>query len=183
MTITKYAGALALGSAIALAACGGETSADADGDGAISMDEMRAEVASAGADLRPEPGKYSATMTLVKAEIPGMPPEARDMMGAMMNRTFEYCLTPEQANDGFERSLTEGQDDSCTIDKFELDGGEIDMAMTCTPDDGGQMNVAMTGTVTADRNEINVKTQGTIPQMGEADMEFSMLQERVGDCD
>ncbi|MEO0906164.1 MAG: DUF3617 domain-containing protein [Pseudomonadota bacterium] len=183
MTIKTFAGAFALSSALALAACGGGGPTDADGDGEITMDEMRAEVASAGSALRPEAGKYAVTMTMVNVDIPGAPPEMVDAMGSMMNTSTEFCLSEEDASKGFEEALSEGQDDSCTIERFDLDGGKIDMAMTCTPQEGGTMQVAMTGDVSPTRTAINVVTKGNLPPMGEANIEMNMVQERIGDCD
>ncbi|BDW83192.1 hypothetical protein MACH24_26300 [Erythrobacter sp. Dej080120_24] len=174
---------LALGSAIALAACGDSGTADADGDGTISADEMRDEMARDGANLRPDPGNYKVTMTLSKAEIPGAPPQMMEMMGSMMNNTFEYCLTPEEAEKGFEESLTEGQDESCKIEQFNLDGGKIEMAMSCSPAEGGEMRMTMNGNVSPTKSDINVVTQGNIAGMGEANIEMSMVQERIGDCE
>lgn len=174
---------VALGSAIALAACGGSGSADTDGDGEVSVDEMRAEMVSEGGGMKPEPGKYKVTMNFVKADIPGAPPEMMEMMGSAMNNSFEYCMTPEMAEEGYEESLTKGQDDDCTIQKFELDGGDVDMAMTCSSADEGTMSVAMTGNVSSTRSEINVVSNGNIAGMGEANIEMSMIQERIGDCD
>lgn len=174
---------VASGAALALTACGGSENADADGDGEVSAGEMQAEAERAGGNVRPEPGKYAVTMDFVKAEIPGAPPEMKDMMGSMMSNSFEYCLTPEEAERGYEESLTEGQDESCSIQKFELDGGNIDMAMTCDSAEQGNMNVTMTGNVTPERSEINVVSKGTLAGMGEADIEMSMVQERIGECD
>lgn len=173
---------LALGSALALAACGDSGNADSDGDGSISADEMRAEVMSEGMSLRPEAGNYSVTMTLAKVDIPGAPPQAVEMMGSMMNNTFEYCLTPEEADKGFEEALTEGQDESCTIEKFDLNGGDIDMAMTCSPAEGGTMRMTMNGNVSPTKSEINVVSKGTLPGVGDANIEMTMVQERIGDC-
>lgn len=174
---------VAASAAVVLTACGGGGSADADGDGTVSAEEMRAEVASEGGGMKPEPGKYKVTMNFLKADIPGAPPEMMDMMGAAMNNSFEYCMTPEMAEEGYEESLTKGQDDSCTIEKFELDGGDVDMAMTCSSPDEGSMSVAMTGNVSSTRSEINVVSKGNISGMGDANIEMSMIQERLGDCD
>jgi hypothetical protein len=174
---------VAAGAAVVLTACGGDSNADADGDGTVSAEEMRAEVASEGGGMKPEPGKYKVTMDLTKADIPGAPPEMKDMMGSMMSNSFEYCLTPEEAEKGYEEALTEGQDESCTVQKFDLDGGNIDMAMTCANPDEGTMSVAMTGNVSSTRSEINVVSKGNISGMGDANIEMSMIQERLGDCD
>ncbi len=182
MNLSIQAGALALASAFALTACGGGSS-DADGDGEISAAEMQAEAERAGADVRPDPGKYAVTMEFVKADIPGAPPEMKDMMSSMMSNSFEYCLTPEEAEKGYEEALREGQDESCTIQRFELDGGDIDMAMTCGSPEDGNMNVSMTGNVTSTSSEMNVVSEGTLEGIGEANIEMQMTQTRVGDCD
>lgn len=180
MTITKLAAATTLASALVLTACSeGTVDADSDGDGAVTAAEVEAVVT----DLRPEAGKYSVKMSLVKAEIPGAPKEMLDAMGTMMNNTFEYCLTPDEAARGFEESLTEGQSDNCTIDKFELTGNDVDMAMSCSGGGQGDMKMTMTGTVEPTRTDIAILMNGTLPQLGEANMEMTMLQERLGDCD
>lgn len=180
MTNTKFAAAISLASVFALTACGGGTvDADSDGDGNVTA----AEVSEVVSDLRPDPGKYSVKMELVKVDIPGAPQQMLDAMGTMMNNSFEYCLTPEEAGKGFEESLTEGQDENCSIDKFELTGNDVDMAMSCSGEGQGDMQMTMKGTVSPTRSEIDVVTSGTLPQLGEANMEMSMVQERVGDCD
>ncbi|MEM7780676.1 MAG: DUF3617 domain-containing protein [Pseudomonadota bacterium] len=183
MRTKMMAASAAVALCAALVACDEETSADADGDGEITLDEVRAEMESEAGNMRPEAGKYTVNMTMVNADIPGAPPEMVEMMGTMMNNSFEYCLTPEEAEQGWEESLKQGQDESCTIEKFELDSGDIDMAMTCTPQGGGEMRVAMTGNATPTRSEMTITTNGTLPQLGEANMEMSMVQERIGDCD
>ncbi|MEO1221669.1 MAG: DUF3617 domain-containing protein [Pseudomonadota bacterium] len=180
MTKTKFAAVATLTASIVLAACSeGTVDADSDGDGTVTAAEVGAVVS----DMRPEAGKYSVTMNLVKAEIPGAPQEMLDAMGGLMNRTFEYCLTPEEADKGFEESLTEGQDENCTIEKFELTGNDVDMAMSCSGEQQGNMRMTMTGTVSPTQSDISVVTTGTLPQIGEANMEMTMQQERLGDCD
>ena len=183
MTIKPFANAFALSSALAIAACAEDGPTDADGNGEISMDEMRAEVANAGSALRPEAGKYAVTKAMVNVDIPGAPPEMIDAMGSMMNTSTEFCLTEEEASKGFEKALSEGQDDSCTIEQFDLDGGKIDMVMNCTPQEGGSMQVSITGDVSPTRTQVSVATKGNLPPMGEMNIEMNMVQERVGDCD
>lgn len=180
MIKTKFAATLSLVSALTLTACGGGTvDADSDGDGNVTA----AEVSEVVSDLRPDPGKYSVDMNLVKVDIPGAPQQMLDAMGSMMNNSFEYCLTPEEANKGFEESLTEGQGDNCKIEKFELTGNDVDMAMSCSGEGQGNMQMTMNGTVSSTRSEIAVVTSGTLPQLGDANMEMTMVQERIGDCD
>ncbi|MEO0699453.1 MAG: DUF3617 domain-containing protein [Pseudomonadota bacterium] len=174
----------ALAAALALSACGGETSvdADADGDGAITTSEARAAVEAAGADLKPEPGQYATTMTLTDVNIPGAPPEMAQMMGQAMNRTGEFCLTPEQAERGFEGSLKEGQNEACTIETFTIEGNQVDMAMSCNQAGMGDMAVTMSGEVAPTQSDLTMKMNGTIPQLGAVEMALSFQQKRVGDC-
>ncbi|MEL6486722.1 MAG: DUF3617 domain-containing protein [Pseudomonadota bacterium] len=175
----------ALSAAFALSACGGETSvdADADGDGAITASEARAAVEAAAADLKPEPGLYETTMTLTDVNIPGAPPEMAQMMGQAMNRTGEFCLTPEQAERGFEDTLKEGQNEACTIETFTIEGNQVDMAMQCNQAGMGDMAVTMSGEVAPTQSDLTMKMNGTIPQLGAVEMALSFQQKRVGECE
>ncbi|MEL7188221.1 MAG: DUF3617 domain-containing protein [Pseudomonadota bacterium] len=179
-------GLYAASAALMLAACGGgatDVEADADGNGTVSSDEMNAAMSAVGDDIKPEPGKYKATMTFVKADIPGAPPQMQEMMGSAMNQTHEFCLTPEEAEKGFEESMTEGQD-GCEISKFNIDGNDLDMAMTCSPNgNDGAMNMTMKGNVTPTRSEMQMTMSGNMQGLGEANIEMEMVQERIGDCD
>lgn len=169
---------------LALAACGGgATDADADGDGEVTASEARAAAEASGADLKPEPGKYKSSMTFVDAKIPGMPEEVKGMMGSGMNFSSEFCMTPEMADQGFEQAAEQGQQGDCSISKYEIDGNDMVMEMSCKQPGAGDMNVAMQGTVTPTRSEFDVTTKGEIPQFGEAEFKMSMVQERIGDCD
>lgn len=172
-------------SALVLAGCGsGAVDADADGDGTVTGDEMREAVSQAGSDLKPEPGKYELTMELVKVEAPGAPPQVAQMMGGMMNRTDEFCLTPEMAEQGFAESFKENQRDGCNVDAFTLDGGAMDMKMSCSGEDGnGAMSIAMKGDVTPTTSDMTMQMDGAIPQMGDIQMVLSYKQRRIGDCD
>ncbi|MEO0463656.1 MAG: DUF3617 domain-containing protein [Pseudomonadota bacterium] len=169
---------------MALTACGGgATDADADGDGEVTATEARAATQAAGANLKPEPGKYKSTMTFVTADIPGLPEEAKGMMGSNMNFSSEFCMTQEMADEGFEQAAEQGQQGDCSMSKYEIDGSDVSMEMACKQPGAGDMNVSMQGTVTPTRSEFDVTTKGEIPQFGEAEFTMSMVQERIGDCD
>lgn len=169
--------------ALALAGCSGSgADADADGDGKISAAEAQAENKRDGGDLKPQPGKYKVQMKFVSAE--GMPKEMQDMMNAMGAQNIEYCLTPEDAEEGFGKPPQESEDDSCTMTKYDIDGNTIDVAMTCKDDAGkveGQMT--MTGTVSPTKQDITVVTKGMSKEMGAESITMNMKQERIGDCD
>ena len=94
---------IAAAASFTLAACGGGASADADGDGEITMAEAAAKTEDM---VRPQPGKYRATVEFVDVEMPGAPQQVQDMMRSMFDRgpqTHEYCLTTEEAEKGFEQ--------------------------------------------------------------------------------
>lgn len=171
--------------ALALSGCGGsgEVDADADGDGNVTAAEARAAVEEARAELKPEPGQYSTTMTLVNAKIPGAPPEMAQMMGNGMNRSGEYCLTPEMAERGFEDSIKQGQSDTCKIDTFTIDSGDVKMAMTCAGEGMGEMAAELTGKVTSTTSDMTMAMTGNIPQLGPVEMTMAFKQERIGDCE
>ena len=130
---------------LALAACGG-SSADADGDGEITMEEAAAKSADM---VRPQPGKYRATVEFVDVSMPDAPQQVQDMMRGMFDRgpqTHEYCLTKEEADKGFEEMARQAQDNdtNCSFEKFDAAGGQIDAIMNCCTDDHdrhGQRNL------------------------------------------
>ena len=166
---------------VALASCG-NPDPDADGDGSISMDEAQAEMERSGA-VKPQAGQYRATVELVELEADNAPPQAVDMMKQMMSRSFEYCLTQEDADRGFEQMARESQDDSCTFDRFDVDGGDIDAVMNCQGDGGETMRMTMTGTGTETSSDMTMMMQGNIPGQGEGSMTMRTQHERIGDCD
>lgn len=169
--------------AFALAACGSQD-ADADGDGEISADEVAAQ---SGDLVKPEPGLYRSTVELVDLEMPNASPEAQDMMRAMMSggaSEHTFCLTPEQAEQGFEEMLRESQreDGECSYDKFETKGGSFDAVLTCKDSDEGLARIAMqgTGTGTSSTMTMTIDTQGPDEEM--MTMTMKQQQERIGDC-
>lgn len=176
---------MALSSALALAACGGGTvDADADGDGEVTADEAQAAAAQVADEVKPQAGKYRATMSFVEADLPGAPPEMVETMGsAMAGNETEFCLTQEEADKGFGEAMRESQDDSCTVSKLTMNGGEMDMAMTCEQEGVGEMAISMTGSVSPTSSDLTMVSEGTFGPMGEGKIEMNVKQERIGDCD
>ncbi|UIP07880.1 DUF3617 domain-containing protein [Erythrobacter sp. SDW2] len=161
-----------------LAACSSE--ADSNSDGKITAEEARAEMADA--SIKPLPGQYKMTMTFKSAKIPGAPASMIDMMGKSMSQTMEYCLTKEEADKGFQDALSKGQDDNCTIERMDMDGGQVDMAMKCNDPASGPMDIAFTGEVTPTSSDLSMKMKGKLGNQFDADIEMTMQQERLGDC-
>lgn len=151
---------------VALSACGGSdvstSDADADSDGAVSLNEA-ADVAEA-SGLKPQPGKYRVTS---------------DMGG--MKTNVEYCLTQEEADRGFEEMMQEGQEGDCSYEKFELAGNDLDAVMICKTE-AGDMRMAMNGEVSSTSSNFDMNMSGTMGGVS-VDMTMKMQQERIGDCD
>ncbi|QFT78452.1 DUF3617 domain-containing protein [Erythrobacter sp. THAF29] len=164
--------------AFALGACGGSPEPDADGDGSISMAEAADAAAASG--LKPEPGLYRVTSQLKGMNMPGVPAEMSGE-GLGFTNTMEHCLTPDEVEKGFEEMMKEGQDGTCTYEKFEIDGGSMEGVMNCEGSDG-QVRVEFTGTATPTSSEMDATVASNIPGLGEGTMSVNVKQERIGDC-
>lgn len=162
----------------ALVACSGGGKADADGDGKVSMGEAAKRAEAAG--LKPTPGLYKATVTMTGIDIPAMP-AGMEGHGAGTSTNLEYCLTKEDADKGFEDMLKQGQDKSCSYERFALDGGKLDAVMVCDGDQG-KMRMEMLGSATPTSSKFDASMAMNMAGQGEATMKFSAVHERVGDC-
>lgn len=168
--------ALSLG----LAACGSDTPDSSDGE-TISMEEVADRAASSA--VKPEPGKYSLTMEVLEIDIPGAPPEAAEMMRGMMSaQSQEYCLTQEEVDKGFEEMARQGQDENCTFERFDVDGGDIDAKMSCDIPGQGAVTMTMVGSGTSTSSEMDMTMQGDMTGMGESTIRMKASHERIGDC-
>ena len=167
------------GAAIALA---GGTMAMGAGSGQDGENMTAADVAAAAAnsDIRPLPGEYRVNMTLLSIDIPDAPPQMAGMMSQIMSRSFEYCLTQEDVEQGFKEMTRKSQDGECNYQRFSANGGEIDAEMTCTTD-GRTMTMEMEGTGTATSSDITMTMSGDMG-MGPGSMKLRAVHERIGKC-
>ncbi len=168
--------------AFALAACG-SSDADADGDGEISL----AEAAAQSADMvQPEPGQYRATVEVVDVEMPGAPQETQAMMKAMLAggpQVNEFCLTREDADKGFEEVLRQSQqNEDCSFEKFDAQGGKIDAVMVCQGADRGSARIAMQGSATSKSSSMAMTMDAKGPDGQAMKMTMKTEQERIGKC-
>lgn len=172
---------IALATSLALAACG-NPDPDTDGDGKISMAEAQASMEASGA-VKPKPGQYRASVELVDFEAAGAPPEAKEALKGMMQRNFEYCLTPEEAEKGFEEMAKTSQNGDCSFEKFDADGNDIDAVMLCSGGGGmGEMRVKMTGSGSETSSEMTMAMEGNMPGQGKGTLTMKTSHERIGDC-
>lgn len=170
-------------SALALAACGSEP------EGPRTAEEIAEAVDSM---VRPTPGLYRSTASITEFEIPGMPPEQaaqmKEMMGSAGSQSSEFCMTKEQAEEGFKsvaRELGEGQQGvKCEFSKFEASGSNLESSLACTGPGGVNVNMDMDGTIEPTKSNITMRMNQKSPQIpgGEVRMAMEVKSERIGDC-
>ena len=131
-------------------------------------------------EMRPTAGQYQANLQLVEINLPDAPPEIANMMGSMMNRDFDYCLTEAEVEEGYRSVMNRTQQGECSYQRFNASGGQIDAAMTCDVD-GREMAMEMTGTGTSTSSDVTMTMTGDFG-IGPGTMTMRIVQERVGAC-
>lgn len=165
-------------SALSLAACG-----SADDSGApLSEDEVAERFEEAN---RLEPGQYRSTVELVSLDMPGAPAEVTEMMKQSMsgnNATTEYCLTKEEAEKGYEAMAKNSAQGDCDVQRFDVDGGDIDALMVCKSPDGSQGTITMKGTGGRTSSDMTMTIKTDVRGMGKSTMVMRTQHQRIGDC-
>lgn len=178
--------AVTLSAMLALAACGGATSADTDGDGTISQDEVEAAVAA----VEITPGAWENTVEFVDIEFDKsqLPPEAQAFMVPMLEamkgqiQTNNTCVTEEEASKPQAEMFSGNDAADCEYDKFEFSGGEMNMAMTCNDPASGTAKITNTGTYTADEYDMQMKVELQDNEMGAMTITANSKGKHVGEC-
>lgn len=169
---------------LSLTACG-EATETADPANPAEM------AALADAFVKPQPGEYEVASQLLEFELPGIPPAQADMMRSIMegemSQTSRYCLTDEQAENGWQDAVEAMQqaEQDCEYSKFETKGNTLNAAMTCTQQGGTVATVEMTGDLAKTGQDITMAMSGKSPDMagGEMTMKLRMQSKRIGECD
>jgi Protein of unknown function (DUF3617) len=156
-------------------------------DEAQTPAQASAAAQSAALAMRPQPGKYRVITKVTKVSMPGMPPAAAAQAGKMFSATgqsTEFCLTPEQANLGYEEMTKRSAQGKCTYERFSAEGGRLDAAMTCQTGRGMTTKSQVSGTFSPTGSNITMTNDATVPGLpgGRMQMEISAVTERLGDC-
>jgi len=174
---------LPLIAAILLAACGGND-ADADGDGALTGEEV---AAAAGDMVQPRPGQYRTTLELLEFEAPGVPDSAKEQMenafasGLAEGNTF--CMTEEDAAKNGPRQMVENLAESdCEMKTFEVSGNSVVAEMQCGGTQGASNTVKMEGEMTAESSTMTMDMSQAMAGMGAMNMKMRVNSQRIGDC-
>ena len=166
-----------------VAACGNEPDVKMENASVGEVaEEMRRQ--GGGDDAFINPGKWQQTVTLVKIDAPGRPPEARQMMQRAMDQAqvHEVCLTPEQAKSPKEDFFT-GADQNCRYEHFNWGDGKIDLKLNCKHPNA-QQTMAMVGNYEPDNYTMTMTmaNQGAGPEE-QMTMTMKVDAKRVGACD
>lgn len=174
---------VALGAALAttLTACGQNKGVTAENESAESVAKK---VAEAGAQIRPQPGRWRNEMKLEKLELPNMPAQMKEAMNKQLgtSQTFITCLTPEEAaqpNAGFFQRGAQG----CTYKHFAMVDGKIDAEMSCDRGQGRQQTMTMNGTYSNQAFDLRMSSQGQMTPGTTMSMTMAIKAQRVGECD
>lgn len=173
---------LPLAGAILLAACGGD--ADTDADGKVSAEEIAA--ASEGM-VQPLPGQYRASLELLEFEAPGLPEGAKEQMQQIFASGLaegnSFCMTEEDAaKNGAEEMVKNLAESDCTMNAFNVSGGNVTADMQCAAEGGGTSTVKMDGTMTAEGSVMTMDMSQEVPNMGATRMKMRVTSQRIGDC-
>ena len=166
-------------SALALAGC------DSKDDTVVAKNASVEDVAKqvSKADLRPRPGRWNSKVQITSMDIPGLPPQAREMMKGQLAKVTEAvsCLTPEQADAANGEFFKPKNNEACKYNTFKMGGGKIEADMTCSSQ-GASQNMKMSGTYSSDAYAMQMTSQGTIEDKP-VSMAMKVDAARVGECD
>lgn len=176
---------MAATAALLVAGCGGN-SADTDGDGKISQDEVDAAVAA----VEIKPGQWENTVEFVDIEFDEsqLPPEAQAFLVPMLEamkgqvQTNNNCVTPEEASKPQAEMFSGNEDADCEYTKFEFSGGDMNMAMTCNDPGSGTAKITNTGTYKEDSYDMQMKVELDDEQMGTMTITANAKGKHVGEC-
>ncbi|MDE2437348.1 MAG: DUF3617 domain-containing protein [Sphingomonadales bacterium] len=136
---------------------------------------------------KPEPGKYRTTMKVIDVRIPGMDAARAEKMKEMFGstgRSFDFCLSKEDADKGFEELNKRTTQGNCTYDRFDAGNGTLDAKVTCQTGKGMTTTSEMHGTYSPTGSKMTMKSDTNAPGMPGQGMhiEAEVTNERLGEC-
>jgi hypothetical protein len=147
------------------------------------------EVLQQGARLvKPLPGLYRSTTRLKGFDLPGAPPQTeddmRDRFSQVLPQTREHCVTPEEAERGFEDMVRQSQSGDCTIERFVANRTELSARMRCQSGANLVSVVSVEGTGQPDRSHVDLTVVQSGPAIpgGSETITMAVDNQRLGDC-
>ena len=188
MGTKSFAGVLA--ASLVLAGCGAADGDESQGakTGSI-MEEKGAvsvkDIASRAKDLaKPQPGLYRSSLEIVKVDIPDAPPQIVDMLKGTMESAgdSEYCMTPEDAENGYREMVRNSQQGDCDYQRFDVTGNKFDAVMTCKGQNAEKVRVTLSGTGRETSSDMDMTMDMNIPGLGDGTIRMRSHNERIGPC-
>jgi hypothetical protein len=181
---SRFAARITMRAAVVLAGVAMLTLGACKKEAVVAKDESVESVAKkvAAADMNPQPGRWEASFTLKKIDIPGLPPQAREAMGKQMSgiHAVATCLTPEQANKPDGGFFQPGAKD-CKYDRFVMADGRIEATMTCGKPAAAQ-TMTLAGTYSDTEYDLEVTSKGDMQPGMPMTMELGVKARRTGAC-
>ena len=147
------------------------------------------EILSSAASLpQPQPGLYRSTTTVVRYDLPDASPQEADrmraLMGNMMPSAREFCMSAEDAADGWAAMIQQAEEGSCSFDRFDVEGNRLGATMACAGVGGITSRIDVLGTASATSSSMNlvITQNGEDIPGGEQVIEMQVASERLGDC-
>lgn len=169
---------------LTLTACGSDPAGDA-----TSADSVADAIAAA---VKPKAGEYRTTGELVRLDIPGMSDaevqQTRGFMQTVFTQSNTFCLTPEEAEKGFEEVVRKMRSDKltkeCSYDNFDVSGNTVNAMMKCDDGKGNSGTITLEGTVSEDSQQTVMTMEQSSPDLpqGKMTMEVKSTSTRIGEC-
>lgn len=166
---------------LALAGCSQEPGVEARN---ASVEEVANQVREVGTEGFIRPGKWRHKVSLEEMTAPGMPPDAAAQLRGMGGeRTYESCLTEEQAQQPGGDFFAQNNN-QCRYEHFTMKGGDIDAKMRCGEGEVSQV-MEMEGSYSPDSYEMRMTTslEGAPEPVSGMRMRMRVDAQRVGECD
>ncbi len=171
-------GGLAIGLTAALAGCDSDVpefdEANYDEQAEASGEQMLA-------------GRWEQTVALEEFDMPGAPPQAREMLEkAFASKGAQAsCVSQEQLDQSIEQRAQDAmQGQNCAMEGFDNELGKISGTMNCSTGAGASSEVKIVGNYDAENLDMSLDMNMKDPsiQGGEGRMKLRLTSRRLGDC-
>lgn len=140
--------------------------------------------------MRMEPGLWTTTTDVQAIEMPGMddPRIMKGITGQLKEsqaKPTTHCVTAEEAARPSAEMFAGKTNGECRYDKFDMGGGRLDAAMTCSPKgQPGAMKMTMNGSYSATAYDLAMNMKVSNPAMpgGGMTMKATTKGARTGAC-
>ncbi len=133
------------------------------------------------------PGSWSVKVTILQLEGDGLDASSKDKMQAMLNQASNaFCLTEEAAKkeDFVGNAMGRKGPGKCTVNRQEMIGDKLELALSCVATDkqGRQVSMTMTGAISPIANSVTMHSERAPTPFGEANLTMQSVSKREGPC-